>query len=408
MADQSGGYPAAGDEQNEFPAAPVAGTAIISGVTFQNRGVLYADIGGMAIVEGDIALGTTDEVEAATSTAREGAMSDQVIGTAGVGISGSRWRWPSRTVPYEVASALPNQQRIADAVAHYHANTTVRWVLRTSSNAGQFPNYIRFEDNGQGGTWSMVGMQGNGMQIINLANWASTGNTIHEMGHALGLWHEQSREDRDRFVTIRWAHIIADAQHNFSQHITDGDDLGGYDYGSIMHYPRKAFSKDGEDTIVPADANAQIGQRNGLSAGDIAAIRIMYPPPVVVPKKSRDDGSPKKRRDDNKFSLDPKARVERGGLGARPGAGVAGGSALPFSILTPHHAALAGTEGQAGASEYDAQLEALGSQLLQLRAALAHAEAVGAQAAVEAAELASAYETLAAAYEEALAAGGGT
>lgn len=408
MSDQ-GGY-VAGEEQNEFPAAPVAGTAIISGVTFQNRGVLFAEIGGMAIVEGDIALGSVQEVETATAAARGEAPSDQTIGTAGVGISGSRFRWPNRTVPYEIASALPAKQRITDAVAHYHANTTLRWVVRTSANAGQFPNFVRFDDDGRGGSWSFVGMQGNGRQIVNLANWATTGTTIHEMGHAAGLWHEQSREDRDRFVTIRWANIIPEAQHNFAQHITDGDDLGSYDYGSIMHYPRNAFTRNGQDTIVPTNASAQIGQRSGLSAGDIAAIRIMYPAPVVVPKKTRDDGSPKKQRDDNKFSLDPKARLERRPIVGPLGAGTATGSLLPFSILTPHHAPLAGAGGEgetAGAPEAAVYLEALGSQLLQLRAAIAQAEAVGAQAAVDADELSRAYENVAAAYQEALDAGGG-
>ena len=412
MSEQDGGYVPDGDEQKEFPAAPVAGTAVISGVTFQNRGVLYADIGGMAIVEGDITLGPVEEVEMLTAVARGEAPSDETIGTLGVGISGSRFRWPNRTVPYEVASNLPNQQRITDAVAHYHANTTLRWVVRTAANAGQFPNYVRFDDDGKGGSWSYVGMQGNGRQIVNLANWATTGTTIHEMGHAAGLWHEQSREDRDRFVTIRWANIKPEAQHNFSQHITDGDDLGSYDYGSIMHYPRNAFTRNGQDTIVPTNPNAQIGQRNGLSAGDIAAIRTMYPRPIVVPKKSRDDSGPKKRRDDSKFAFDPKARIEGLGVGRPLGSPVrTSGSLLPFSILTPHHAALAGAGAEAetgGAPEAAAYLDALGSQLLQLRAAMTQAEALGAQAAVDAAELSRAYEEVSAAYEEALGAAEGT
>jgi hypothetical protein len=127
-----------------------------------------------------------------------------------------------------------------------------------------------------------------GEQFINLGTGCTLGNTIHEICHAAGLWHEQSREDRNNFVTINFPNIIPTAIHNFNQQITDGDDVGPYDYNSIMHYPRDAFAVNPAiDTITPKpNANTPIGQRTGLSAGDIAAINFLYPRKAILGETS--------------------------------------------------------------------------------------------------------------------------
>lgn len=44
------------------------------------------------------------------------------------------------------------------------------------------------------------------------------GTVIHEMLHAAGFWHEQSRPDRDAFVSVRWENIEAGKEDNFAKY----------------------------------------------------------------------------------------------------------------------------------------------------------------------------------------------
>ncbi|PRD33298.1 UNVERIFIED_CONTAM: Astacin [Trichonephila clavipes] len=92
--------------------------------------------------------------------------------------------------------------------------------------------------------WSVIGRNG-GMQNLSLGNGCAwVGLVIHELGHAIGLYHEHQRSDRDNYITVYRNNVIPDQMHNFV--LTDPDKeiiYAPYEYASIMHYGNYAFSR---------------------------------------------------------------------------------------------------------------------------------------------------------------------
>ena len=184
----------------------------------------------------------------------------------------TRLRWTKSTVYYAIDPTLPNQDRVFDAIKHWEDNTNLKFVERTFQK-----NYIYFEPGS--GCSSYVGMQG-GRQEITLASGCSTGSTIHEIGHAVGLWHEQSRMDRNTYIDILYENIEAGKEHNFRTYGERKMDGAEYtdelDFQSIMMYGSYDFSRNDLPTIVKKDGTTYNVNRSGLSAGDLEGIMKMY------------------------------------------------------------------------------------------------------------------------------------
>ncbi|ROL40896.1 High choriolytic enzyme 1 [Anabarilius grahami] len=160
---------------------------------------------------------------------------------------------------------------IANAMSAFHAKTCIRFVARSSQT-----DYISIENND--GCFSSLGRTG-GKQVVSLNRQGCVYNGIvqHELNHALGFYHEQTRSDRDQYVKINWENMSPDMAYNFQKQNTNNQNTP-YDYGSIMHYGKTAFStQPGLETITPIpDATVEIGQRQELSNIDILRINKLY------------------------------------------------------------------------------------------------------------------------------------
>lgn len=246
--------------------------------------VAYEIVGDLAIFEGDIILG---EVDAQGNLLQSDLTSQGVVKDSG--------RWPNGIIrfiidrPNLTAAGIAN---IQSAIEHWEKHTPINFVEipATPTPTGDYVAFVRGAS--ADACSSRVGRMG-GRQDINLKSNGDCGRggLIHEIGHAVGLYHEQSREDSKKYVNILWDNIQEGREGNFEQNIDISTDIDIYDFRSIMHYGCTAFGKVvnfvQQTTIVPinppvgvsctASGMNKIGQRIGLSQGDIATVLSIYP-----------------------------------------------------------------------------------------------------------------------------------
>ncbi|GLH14390.1 Dorsal-ventral patterning protein tolloid [Gryllus bimaculatus] len=182
---------------------------------------------------------------------------------------------------------------IAASFLEFHRLSCIRFVPRTSQL-----DYIYLQKGV--GCSSHVGRSGSGQPISLAPGCVYKGIVIHELLHALGFWHEQSRGDRDDYVTVLWHNIQRGMEHNFQKFSWNVMQTLGmpYDTGSVMHYGMYSFSRDRRSpTIVPRKPGIQVlGQRRGFSKPDLLKLNKLYecqgrdpslpsPTPVRPPSK---------------------------------------------------------------------------------------------------------------------------
>ena len=225
---------------------------------YRGRVVTYEVIDGLAVWDGDIILGTPEELSSAKALAPGKALDYRPKAVVG----GRTRLWTGGIVPYVIDPKLSNP-KVLEAIRHWNENTVIRLVERTDQ-----PNWVRFVP-ANSGCRANVGVIDGGGKVF-LAEYCGLVTVIHEIGHAVGLGHEQQRNDRDLHVWVqpRTAELYPTTFEKLGGRALD---IGPYDYGSVMHY-----SFTGPLQTIPPGIPHGAWQGYGLSDGDIDSVSRLY------------------------------------------------------------------------------------------------------------------------------------
>ena len=223
---------------------------------------------------------------------------------------GTAFKWPAGIVPYRFDPTQVSNGTITAAKMQQFRDGVAEWAAFVNLHFNEFTgtppaNFVTVQENASigGGFSSSVGMAGSEQFVQFGPNAWNRGTVCHEVGHAIGFYHEQQRDDRDTYVVILTQNIIPGQEPNFAKLPGGSVAQGAYDFYSVMHYARNALSRDPQnlDTIEPQPAYSQFLNIMGqvyyrtLSKLDRAGMALVYgnpsPLPSAVVTKTNDSGS---------------------------------------------------------------------------------------------------------------------
>ncbi|XP_070814648.1 high choriolytic enzyme 2-like [Chaetodon trifascialis] len=222
---------------------------------------------------------TSDIIAKANEGITKGLMHGDIMQSRGrnaVPCTATGCMWPKTGryvyVPVVISRRYTRAQRyfIIRSLVTFHRHTCIRFVWRRRQQ-----HFLYFFSGS--GCWSYLGRQSRGQAVSLRSNGCLYTSTVqHEVLHALGFHHEQVRSDRDTYVRILTQNIIPGRESNFEK--VETNNLGTpYDFNSVMHYGKYAFSRNGQPTILAkSNPNLDFGRATYMSANDIARVNKLY------------------------------------------------------------------------------------------------------------------------------------
>lgn len=185
--------------------------------------------------------------------------------------------WPDNTVPYSLNDVPQKYQNyFYEAFRMVEHGSYIKFVIRTNESS-----YIHFNVKNLGsnkGSYSdYIGRKGNSVRneiFINENDVYVPGIIAHEICHAIGMYHEMCRSDRDNYVRIDFSKCKDDLERHqyktYTQLGEPGIDVGTFDFNSIMIYSSSVI-------MQRLDGSPIYGQRQYLSSMDKKTLARLQP-----------------------------------------------------------------------------------------------------------------------------------
>ncbi|TMS05522.1 High choriolytic enzyme 1 [Larimichthys crocea] len=186
-------------------------------------------------------------------------------------------KWPKSAdgnvyVAYTISNEFsPREVSVIErGLESFHDVSCLRFVKRYGQK-----DYLNIQS--LDGCWSYVGRRGNGQNLSLKRSGCVYFDTVqHEVLHALGFQHEQKRSDRDQYIRVLLENVTPGKEHAFDKINTLNQETT-YDYGSVMHYHKYAFSKNNQPTLVAIpDSSVEFGRATEMSQKDIIRLNRLY------------------------------------------------------------------------------------------------------------------------------------
>lgn len=189
-----------------------------------------------------------------------------------------RFRFSSKLQTWQV-------QNIKKAIAYIESVSNVRFFDATKEPTVDptygFPYpYVEFVPAKVNN--SLIGRQG-GKQELKLYDYDQR-TIIHEICHALGMFHEQCRANRDNYIKVHYENISPEGRHNFRKETKNYHMIGYFDFNSIMLYGSYDYSKNNKPTMTKLDGSTFSSNSQVLSEEDRMFLNRFY-----LPFKARRD-----------------------------------------------------------------------------------------------------------------------